>query len=796
VILGGSLLATALLGLRSDYLPIGPDDVTTERLQLYELFSGNIGSTIRYEYLPRWVKPRPYTGPGLLSPHTPPRAIPIDGALLRGERRVSGPTRQVWDVEAGGEGAKVAFPLYYWPGWYALIDGTRVEAEPAASSGYVSLAVPPGSHTVDLRLGRTPLRLAAEIISLVAALAALALCTARGWLPRGRQDERDEQHGKKSKDPKRRRTRPPDRLRRSVIAYVPFLALMVLMVALQPRVEATGWHDLTMDFEEMPYLHHNPAGVSFGSWRMTGYSYESPASPTSQGVVAPGDTLRVRVDWRSRPNRAASASTGPPTTLRLVSPAAVRRDGLPATAEGGLVPDPQQATPGLRGTTAVSLSIPQEAAPGIYLLQITHESPVYLRPVWIGAGQEATEGAGQTSFADGRLRLHTVEATQPAPDQLDVQLDWSAAGRVAANYGLSLSLTDSAGNEWLRQGERKGYNTQPGHGFLPTSLWPLQHLIHDHHAPAVQPGAPPGGRYTLTIELYDVATWKSVGQHTTAITLTQATSRSDTAATVAQFGEELVLSRLATPKRISQGEELKIAAHWSTLKRPSKDYIVEWHLESPTRRITETRPLAPGSSPKDWPADAWITGRTALAIPPTFPPGDYTLSFTLKEPREGASIGSYTLSAPIQIEGRDRVWELPAMGHNVGARFGDMIELAGYDLAEGRESLVLTLYWRALTTPDQHYMLFVHLADPQTGEPVAQVDTMPRGFTYPTGQWAPGEIVADEIELSTQDAPAGRYELAVGWYDPETRQRLEAVNAEGVVLPDERFVLPSRVEVP
>jgi hypothetical protein len=185
-----------------------------------------------------------------------------------------------------------------------------------------------------------------------------------------------------------------------------------------------------------------------------------------------------------------------------------------------------------------------------------------------------------------------------------------------------------------------------------------------------------------------------------------------------------------------------------------------------------------------------------MAIPPTLPTGDYVLSLTLKDPREGTQVGSYTHPTPVQIEKQDRVWELPEMEHNVGARFGDVIELAGYDLGRGREGLDLTLYWQALSTPDQHYMLFVHLADPQTGEPMSQVDTMPRGFTYPTGQWAPGEIVVDKIELPTQDVPPGRYELAIGWYDPETKQRLEAVSPEGVPMPDNRFLLPDSVEVP
>ena len=45
--LGAALLTTALGGLDVDFLPISAADVTTDRLQLYELFTGNIGSTSR-----------------------------------------------------------------------------------------------------------------------------------------------------------------------------------------------------------------------------------------------------------------------------------------------------------------------------------------------------------------------------------------------------------------------------------------------------------------------------------------------------------------------------------------------------------------------------------------------------------------------------------------------------------------------------------------------------------------------------------------------------------------------------
>jgi hypothetical protein len=394
--------------------------------------------------------------------------------------------------------------------------------------------------------------------------------------------------------------------------------------------------------------------------------------------------------------------------------------------------------------------------------------------------------------------LHAVDVAQPVPHRLKVELDWSAIGPLAANYGLSLSLTDPAGNEWLHQGGRPGYDTQPGLGFLPTSLWPVGLVIPDRHSPALQPGAPPGDQYTLTADLYRVATWETVGQHALAISLTEATRRPG-APIVARLGEEIALSDVDIPRRVRQGETLQTTAYWLAIQEPSREYAAQWRLEILREGITAytgTQPLAPGSSPTDWPASAWVAGRAALPIPPTTAAGDYTLSLALQDPASGAVLGTYTHPEAVQIQERQRVWELPHLDQEVGARFGGMIELAGYSFMESEESLHLTLYWRALSTPDRHYMLFVHLADRETGWPVEQVDTMPRAFTYPTGMWAPGEIISDAVSLPLASVASGRYALAVGWYDPDTEDRLPAVDRRGNPLPDDRLILPDGVTVP
>jgi len=790
LILAALLSAGSLIGFHPEYLPISESDVTTQRLRLYELFTGNIGSTIRYEYLPRWVEPRPHAGPRDISPDAPARAIPIEGTLLAAERRRKEPTSRIWQVQAGTDGARVAFPLLYWPGWRATVDDTEVPVTPAESSGYVTLRVPSGAHTVELRLGRTPLRLWAESLSLAALAVALFLALRAGT---GAARVRHEEPSQPTPSP----THLIQTGHGMALMALGFFALLALIVAIQPRISATGVDDLTMDFERMPYLHHNPDGVARDGWQITSYTYRTGRSSPPLDRVRAGDTLEITLHWSldasegADQKRSAAPARG---ELHLVSPAAVRHPDLPPLAATSFTVAPD---PGATGAVVATLAIPDTPSPGLHLIRLHGTPPVYLRPVWITDGPRPAKALPIGTFADGALRLHDVQVDQPSPDHLDIGLDWSAARPVAANYGLSLSLTDPAGNEWLLQGSKPGYDTQPGLGFLPTSLWPEDRLFEDQHRPNLAAGAPPGGAYRLTVDLYNVTTWQSVGAYTETVAMTQVPHRSD-APLLAPFRGEIDLSSLDVSRTVRQGETFRATAYWTTNAPPSHDYTVAWELRGERRTISQTLPLAPGSSPQDWPARAWIAGRASINIPPTTPPGPYTVTLTLLDAQDSAPLGSHVYANPIEIVGRKRVWELPPMQRTVDVTFGGMIELAGYDLERDpdQDQLRLTLHWRALGTPDRHYTFFVHLADPQSGVPASQVDGMPRGFTYPTGQWAPGEVVSDQVELSTAGVPDGRYVLALGWYDPDTKLRLPARDSDGTPMPDDRAILQDTVSIP
>ena len=133
---------------------------------------------------------------------------------------------------------------------------------------------------------------------------------------------------------------------------------------------------------------------------------------------------------------------------------------------------------------------------------------------------------------------------------------------------------------------------------------------------------------------------------------------------------------------------------------------------------------------------------------------------------------------------------VPPGAVSVNALFGDALRLLGYQLHQDGTYLRVTLYWRSERRMEASYKIFVHVFDPATGAPVAQDDAMPHRWSYPTVFWGPGEVVDDLIPLSLGEVPPGTYQVAIGVYAPETMERLPAVDGDGHLQPDGRFVLP------
>ncbi len=106
------------------------------------------------------------------------------------------------------------------------------------------------------------------------------------------------------------------------------------------------------------------------------------------------------------------------------------------------------------------------------------------------------------------------------------------------------------------------------------------------------------------------------------------------------------------------------------------------------------------------------------------------------------------------------------------AKFGDKIQLLGWDVQREGENLAVTLLWQADVEMAVDYTAFVHLLD-GTGTAVSQVDRQPGG--YVTSDWRVGERVVDRYLLPIPaDLAAGEYRLRTGFYELATGEILGA----------------------
>jgi len=613
LVVAAFLALSVLLPLHPERLAIAPADVTVERLQLYEIFAGNIGTTIRYEWLPKTAVPRPFTSDALIEPGVPLQAIPLDGTSLQATLMERRPTRQVWRVE--GEGGGISFPLLYWPGWKAELDGDLVDVWPVEGSGYLALQAPPGEHTVTLRLGRTPVRMVAEAVSL-GAVAMLLVVFAKD----------------RTRRPRVQTTGSLFVIRHS--SFVILLLLIVLTLAILlfiPHAVFDADTDLTMDFDHMPYLHHNPNGVEFENGALlAGYRL-------SAQELAPGETLTVTLDW-------SDTADAPTATVRLVSPAAVRYDVEPL----------DEATSNLQSPTPgpVALQLPDDLSRGVYLLQLrlfesggelhartsggSKRGTLYLRPVRVPVGPSLPPDASVLAPFGPVIRLHAATAAQLAPDRLAVELAWSATRPMAANYGISLRLFDA------QDQLRVSLDTQPGYGFLPTSLWRPGELVTDRYVLSLPQDLPPGDGYHLEIVLYQVSTLEPVGQ----ARLGDFALPLEAPFEARQPPRSFSLPPLRHPLGVDFGGEVRLAGYelergddtlrltlwWQALRDPQADYTVFVHVFDPATQVlvaqSDAQPRG-GAYPTSWWSVGEVVSETVELRLGEAPQGMYQLAVGL-----------------------------------------------------------------------------------------------------------------------------------------------------------------------
>lgn len=788
-------IVASLARLHPERLTITPSDVTNENLLLYESFTGNIGTTIRYEYLPEAVVPRLYISEAVVDSLGAPIAdggVPLEAALVT--RR---PDRQVWRVSLSNGPTTVAFPLNWWPDWRATVDGAPVDCTPMPGSGRAAVVLPPGEHLVDLTLHPTPLRRIAGWLS-GAVVLLIGLAAAWRWV-----SNRTMSHWRGKSTPTMQQiTRSGAVQTLGWIALATILSLVAPVLHRQALARTTGTATPSatfFDFHRMPYPHQGP--IDFGAAKLV--SAEIGRQRRAIQAARPGEQIDIALTWSQLPTTPLTATVG------VASPAEPRH-GVDYTL--------QTVTAVLTPTTHITVDLPHDLSRGLYLLRLTIDGPIApLTPHTIEGATMGTLYIGALRIQDGPplppqeailaeyrdLTLHSVDVHQETATNLTAHMTWSTKG-TPRNWRLSLRLLDSVGNPILHQdGRPVQADHQPGYGYLPTTLWRPDELVRDRALLTLPEGLAPGN-YTLRIITYLQAIGEGGGEYDNPIELTRPTLYDirDACCELTRRGktircqtDDIALLDLTLPRSITEGDDLNLQAEWNALLAPTTDLSARWRVaRSDGSVVTESQqPLAIGSRTSEWPRFTWVRSSVLLDLPNQLEPGPHTIELTLMD--EHGTVQTCGAVASLTIAPRPRAFEIPDLSSAQTAMFGDTIRLLGYETVVNNQdqTLNLTLWWQAITDPAHDLKRFVHLYDPSTESILAQDDAMPRDWTYPTSWWVAGEVISESITLAIGDIPNGDYQLGIGWYDPTSVTRLPAETGDGVSAPADRITLDQPV---
>lgn len=224
------------------------------------------------------------------------------------------------------------------------------------------------------------------------------------------------------------------------------------------------------------------------------------------------------------------------------------------------------------------------------------------------------------------------------------------------------------------------------------------------------------------------------------------------------------------------GDFLRVSLMWRSRNIIDQNYVGFVHLVDGNGKewaSHDNQPNATLQATSSWVPGSAISDQYLLKLPDAIPPGMYRLEVGLYHIDEHGyhflplgSGGNSVLFGAVKVRPRSA----PAEITSPVASWQDGISLAAWRQRRQGSDLALTFDWAATANPARDYTLFVHLSD-GSGKVVAQADDPPQRGLYPTRLWDSGDRLSD-VHL-VHAAPPGRYRLSIGWYRPDTGQRLQ-----------------------
>lgn len=443
-------------------------------------------------------------------------------------------------------------------------------------------------------------------------------------------------------------------------------------------------------------------------------------------------------------------------------------------------------------STFVALYLPPWAKPeerNSQLHVINGQFQIFLPMVAKGFAQyqlqpkELVPIAMQLNFGDILLLEKTFmdKTSFKAGEGIRLEFQWKVLKKPERDVLVSLSLKDLKGMLFAKQ-----LSSLQG-GSYPYTLWAPGDIITDHHGFLIPQGILPG-IYELWLGLYLPCYDRYItvqGQSEIRIAQIQVQPGGPVPCPAVELNINLPeITLIGTdrwPEEVMQGQSLPLTFYWVPHTEDKFSLLVS--LQDKWGKI-----LAQSKETLD-PAEGGVNvaRRTisTLMIPGRLKPGKYIIQGEIKNEQTGKSFR--WVLGKIKIQPLARSFRKPLVTAHFEAEVGKIAKLIGYKLeipkAEPGGTLHLTLFWQAVGEPETNYTVFTHLVGPD-GKIWGQKDNQPAKGSRPTSTWLRGEYITDEYIIPIDStAPEGTYILYVGFYNPQTLERLPAFAAGGERFP-------------
>ena len=507
----------------------------------YEHATGTIGTTSFGEYLPIWVKQTPDQSP-LESMYQAGATIErLDRAYLPAGAKIETASYSFNQADlliTSPQPYQAVFHTFYFPGWTALADNQPAPIAPVTERGLIGVTMPAGQHRLQLDFTETPLRWAADVVSLASLVIIVILFILRftRLIPNPGEPEPE-----RINNLTRRRQGARTQETIKIFALFPCTGRQLVWLA------GLG---LVMIFFKVGYVDHfgTPFKHTFDDTLVAGAEVSLKVKfgnqinllgyDLNQHSVAAGQKFDLTAYWQARQplfTNYSSLAQLVDTEHHLYA----GQDNL----HPGQVPTSQWPTWSFTQDPH-TLYVPPGTPPGDYFLVTGLYDPstwarlpvlaggdptwadVFAIPVILtkAARPPAVEELGiawpvnETCQASKTWQVSTLCLLGATPERqairpndfLRVALFWEAVTNPTTDYRISLRLVNGTGQVVLEE------TNQPSFNRYPTTQWTAGERVRDNHALWIPPDFPTGVYHLQTQILDDtnhpLSDWLDLGQ--------------------------------------------------------------------------------------------------------------------------------------------------------------------------------------------------------------------------------------------------------------------------------------------